>query len=101
MLNSNPSSEFRYEVDCYVEIRSPFCHQEGREIAINYYPSILHFLKNLGIVPLVATPSRGDLRIFKMAFVGYFRLGYIGLGDSNCPAGLGNWPRRVRPPRRG
>ena len=33
---------------------------------------------------------------FKMAF---YRLFYVRLGD--CPTGVGNWPRRVRAPRRG
>ena len=35
----------------------------------------------------------------KLLLIGYFRLGYIWLGD--CPAGLGNWPRKVRVPREG
>ena len=46
-------------------------------------------------------PLRSDSSYFQMAFDRLFqvRLGYIGLGD--CPTGLGNWPRRVRAPRRG
>ena len=43
--------------------------------------------KYLGIVPFVATPFKGRFVLFfKWLLIGYFRLGYIGLGD--CPAGL-------------
>ncbi len=50
----------------------------------------------------MATPLKGRFVAFlKWLVIGYFRLGlvYIGLGD--CPAGLGNWPRRVRAPLQG
>ena len=43
----------------------------------------------LGIVPIVATPLKERFVDFlKWLFIGYSRLGYIGLGD--CPTGLGN-----------
>ena len=32
--------------------------------------------------------------LLKWLLIGYFRSGYIGLGD--CPAGLGNWPSGAR-----
>ena len=51
--------------------------------------------KDRGIVPFVTTPLKGRFVVFlKWLLIGYFWLGYIGLG--NCPAGLGKWPRRVR-----
>ncbi len=50
---------------------------------------LLYQYEILGIVPFVAMPLQGRFVVF---------LGYIGLGD--CPAGLGNWPRRVRAPCR-
>ena len=58
-------------------------------------------IKNLVIVPFVATLLKGRFVVFlKWLFlIGYLRLGYIGLGD--FPTRLGNSPRRVRVPRRG
>ena len=48
-----------------------------------------------GMAPLVATPLKGRFVVFlKWLWMGYFRLGY-------CPTGLGNWPLKVRAPRRG
>ncbi len=45
------------------------------------------YLQFLVIVPFVATPLKGQFVVFLRWFlIGYFRLGFIGLGD--CPAGL-------------
>ena len=55
------------------------------------FTKLFYCFKNLeisGIVPFVETPLKGRLVVFlKLLLIGYFRLGYIGLG---------NWPRRVR-----
>ncbi len=39
--------------------------------------------KYMGIVPFVATPLKGQFGVFsKWLLIGYFRLGYIGLGTA-------------------
>ena len=43
--------------------------------------------------------SCGFLRISHIRIMGYFRLGYVRV--SECPAGLKNWPCRIRALRRG
>ena len=85
-----------------ISIEKNFLHvknaeQPRRSLKFN---TRLDALKFLEIVPFVTSPHKGQFDVFlKWLFIGYFRLGYFGLGD--CPTGLGNWPRRVRSRRRG